>query len=349
MINYLSFPGLGIGEFEIRPVAFNLFGKNIMWYGVIITCGILLAFLYVRFRAVKFEGISADDVLDYTIFTVLLSVLGARAYYVLTNLDRYRTFYDIIAIWNGGLAIYGAIITGTVTILVISAIKRIKPTKMLDATALGVMIGQIIGRWGNFTNAEAFGCETDLPWRMGIRNAYHPETIYVHPTFLYESLWNLLGFLILNALYKKKKFDGQVTLMYFIWYGFGRMFIEQLRTDSLYVGPFRISQVVGFLSFFLGMILLIVFLFRAERKERALEAAAEEAASGEDGPAEAETGEEGSEKAESSEAVSEEAASAEAASEKEEAAKAESAKAQPAKAKPKAGKSKSKKSKGKKG
>ncbi len=276
MTNTLSFPGLGIGEFEIRPVAFSLFGKNIMWYGIIITCGILLAFLYVRYRAVKFEGISADDVLDYTIFTVLLSVLGARAYYVLTNLDHYRTFYDMIAIWNGGLAIYGGVITGTVTILVISAIKRIKPAKMLDATAPGVMIGQIIGRWGNFTNAEAFGGETTLPWRMGIRNTYHPETIYVHPTFLYESLWNLLGFLLIHALYRKKKFDGQVTLMYFIWYGFGRMFIEQLRTDSLYVGPFRISQVVGFLSFFFGMILLIVFLFRAEKKERALEAAAAE-------------------------------------------------------------------------
>ena len=139
------------------------------------------------------------------------------------------------------------------------------------------MIGQMIGRWGNFVNAEAFGSETTLPWRMGIQNIYHLDTIYVHPTFLYESLWNLIGFGIANILYRHKRFGGQIFLFYISWYGFGRMLIESLRTDSLYVGPFRISQLVGLASFVLGLTFTIILSFRSDKKYKAELAAAEAA------------------------------------------------------------------------
>lgn len=173
------------------------------------------------------------------------------------NIESYNSFYDFIAVWNGGLAIYGAIIAGFITIFAVSKVKKKSFFKFIDAVSPGVMIGQIIGRWGNFFNVEAYGYETSLPWRMGI--ATTGGTIYVHPTFLYESLWNLLGFIIINALYNKKRYNGQVFLMYMTWYGFGRMIIEGLRSDSLYMGEFRISQVIGLLAFASGLIMLIIF------------------------------------------------------------------------------------------
>ena len=268
----LSFPGLGIGEFTFNKVAFELFGLEVRWYGIIITCAIIVGFLYANYRA-KYEGISTDDLLDYAIYTVIFSIIGARAYYVLTTLDThvYDSLYDVIAIWEGGIAIYGAVIAGAITIFVISKIKKIKPAKALDMVAPGVMIAQAIGRWGNFTNGEAFGGETDIFCRMGILHEDWKRTYYVHPTFLYESLWNLVGFILINAFYRKKKFDGQILLMYITWYGFGRMFIEGLRTDSLYIfGTVRISQLVGFLCFLVGTVLLIVFGMKA-RKARLAE------------------------------------------------------------------------------
>lgn len=271
----MSFPGLGIENFSVDPVAFTIpifGGLEVRWYGLIITLGIILAFVYAAFRS-KQEGIIFDDLLDIGLFTVLFSVIGARLYYVLTSLDQYHSFKEAIAIWNGGLAIYGAIITGAITIFVVCRIKKINVLKMLDAAAPAVMIGQILGRWGNFFNGEAYGAQIleghPLYFlRMGLLpniKSYH-TMFYFHPTFLYESLWNLAGFLLINALYKKKKFDGQVVLMYVTWYGFGRMFIEGLRTDSLYVGVFRISQVVGFCCFVIGAILLTVFLLKARRQ-----------------------------------------------------------------------------------
>ena len=273
----VSFPGLNIGEFKIDPVAIRIpigDGITIRWYGLIIVTGIILAFLYCAYRA-KQEGIIFDDVLDIAIFTIIFAVLGARTYYVLTTLKThsYKSFYDVIAIWEGGIAIYGAIIAGAATIFIVCRVKKISVVKMMDATALGVMIGQIVGRWGNFCNGEAFGEEiAEGSWlyfiRMGL-NSYNTgyETMYVHPTFLYESLWNLAGFVLIHCLYKKKKFDGQIVLMYLTWYGFGRMLIESLRTDSLYIGVFRISQMVGLLCFVLGSIALTVLLIKARRKE----------------------------------------------------------------------------------
>ena len=274
----ISFPGLGIEEFSVNPIAFTLpifGGIEVRWYGVIITCGIILAFLYAHFRS-KQDGVSFDDLTDVALYTVIFAIIGARAYYVLTSLDKYDSFLDMIAIWNGGLAIYGGLIVGTLTVFICCKIKKISFYKLGDAIVPGVMIGQILGRWGNFFNGEAYGgiVPENSPLyflRMGLspHDFYdlRGQMAYVHPTFLYESLWNLLGFIIINLVYKKKKFDGQIILMYFTWYGFGRMFIEGLRTDSLYVGVFRISQVVGFVCFVVGTAMLIYFLAKARRAE----------------------------------------------------------------------------------
>ena len=274
MVN-ISFPGIGIDAFSVNKVAFTLpigNGLEIRWYGIIITFGIILAILYATKRA-KDEGICFDDLLDIAIFTVIFAVIGARLYYVIFSDDKYETFYDVIAIWNGGIAIYGAIIAGAITVFCVCKVKKINTLRAFDMAAPAVMIGQIIGRWGNFMNGEAHGTEVaegSLLYflRMGLSKGNADITSFVHPTFLYESLWNLVGFVIINALYKKKKFDGQIFLMYLSWYGFGRMFIEGLRTDSLHlIGNIRVSQVVGFLCFIVGAILIVIMLEKARRAE----------------------------------------------------------------------------------
>lgn len=274
----MSFPGLGIGEFTVSKVAFTLFGKlEVRWYGIIITTGILLAVLYCAYRSAEL-GISKDNLLDMALWTVISGVLGARLYYVLMTLDvyEYKSLYDVIAIWDGGLAIYGGIIAGAAAIILFSHFKKISIPRALDMVAPSVMIAQSIGRWGNFFNGEAYGYEVaegSLLYfmRMGLLPNVNSSVRmdYFHPTFLYESLWNLIGFLIINALFRKRKFDGQITLMYLSWYGFGRMWIEGLRTDSLYLGVFRVSQVVGFLCFVLCAVLLVLGLMRARRRKLA--------------------------------------------------------------------------------
>ena len=268
----VSFPGLGIGEISFNKVALSLFGTiEVRWYGIIMVTGIILAFLYAYYRS-KHEGVSFDDLLDYAIFTVISGIVGARLYYVITSGQKY-TFGEIFAIWNGGIAIYGAIIGGATALLCVSLYKKIKWQKAFDMVCPGVMIGQIVGRWGNFFNGEAYGespAEDSLLYfmRMELRHEGWSNSYICQPTFLYESLWNLVGFLIINALYKKKKFDGQVFLMYITWYGFGRMFIEGLRTDSLMVGTFRISQVVAFLCFIVGLALLVYLGVRASNRAK---------------------------------------------------------------------------------
>lgn len=289
-LNYISFPGLGIEPFAINPVAFEVFGHPVMWYGVIICTGMIFAFIYALSRA-KYEKIKSDDIIDLGIFLIIFGVLGARLYYILFKLDSFivkgnlgKTLLNMVSVWNGGLAIYGAVIAGFVTIIVVSRIKRIRTSTLLDVVAPAVMIGQIVGRWGNFTNAEAYGGETSLAWRMGIlKSSNGGETfyseMYVHPTFLYESLWNLIGFILIAFFYKKKKFNGQVFLFYITWYGFGRMFIEGLRTDSLMLGNIRISQIVGGLTFAVGLVLMLVNLKKASdfRKTHAESLSAENA------------------------------------------------------------------------
>ncbi len=273
----MNFPGIGIGEFTVNKVAFTLpifGGLEVRWYGIILTLGIVCAFFYAMYRS-KFEGISTDDLIDYTLVTVVLAIIGARTYYVLTTIKDgiYHSFYDVIAIWEGGIAIYGAIIGGALGLFIVSRWKKFDKDhifRVFDMVSPGVMLGQIIGRWGNFVNGECHGLEVSENFflRMGLLGANGRFTYY-HPTFLYESVWNLIGFILINIFYKKKKFNGQVTLEYLAWYGFGRMFIEGLRTDSLYIGVFRISQVVGFLCFVICTALLVYFLIRAGRAEAA--------------------------------------------------------------------------------
>ena len=212
--NIISFPGLGIGEFKVNNVAFSVFGLNIAWYGIIITAGMIAAFLYASWRAVKFEGQKFDDMLDYAIYCIIFGVIGARAYYIIMD-DSHYTIKQMFALRDGGLAIYGGIIAGALTALVVTKIKKLKFSKIADAIAPGVILAQSIGRWGNFMNGEAYGSFTDLPWRMGFTLPY--GTIYVHPTFLYESLWNLLGFVLINIYYKKKKFNGEIALKCMTW------------------------------------------------------------------------------------------------------------------------------------
>lgn len=269
----VSFPGLGIDSFDLNSVAFTLFDKvKVHWYGIIITLGIILAFSYCAWRA-KQAAIIFDDLLDMTIFAVIFGIIGARLYYVLTSLDEYKSFYKMIAIWEGGLAIYGGLIAGGLTVFLVCKYKKISFMKVADSAAPGVMIAQALGRWGNFFNGEAYGEEllegSPLYFlRMGLVPNIESSTRmhYFHPTFLYESLWNIIGFVIINLIYKKKKFDGQIFYMYVAWYGFGRMLIEGLRTDSLYVGAFRISQVVGFICFVVGTLLLVLNLIKSRRE-----------------------------------------------------------------------------------
>ncbi len=267
----VSFPGLGIEPIVLNKLAFSLGNLGVYWYGILITVGIVLAFVYAYIKS-KREGISTNDLLDMGIWGVVCAVVGARLYYVLTSLGSFKgRFFDIFKIWEGGIAIYGAIIGGAIAIAVVCKLKKIKVLKAYDAVAPAVMIGQIIGRWGNFVNGEAYGYEIAegsifYGLRMGIYphvadgiTAAETRLAYVHPTFLYESVWNLLGFIIINIFYsRKKKFDGQIFFMYMAWYGFGRTFIELLRTDSLYLfGTIRISALVGCLCFFCGVAMLI--------------------------------------------------------------------------------------------
>lgn len=258
----ISFPGLGIDEFIIDRVAISFdigkFPFTIMWYGIIICIGIFAGFGYFAWRA-KQQNLVFDDILDITLVTVITAVCGARLYFVVFYggyLETSGTFienvldtlYNIIAVWNGGLAIYGGIIFGALAVIYMSRRKKVSFFKLADMVTPGVMLGQLIGRWGNFCNGEAFGAETTLPWRMGLCNAEtHFKTIYVHPTFLYESLWNLIGFILINIFYKKRKYHGEVAVWYFTWYGLGRAFIELLRTDSLMIGSIRVSSMLSFL------------------------------------------------------------------------------------------------------
>lgn len=266
----VSFPGLGIGEGDISSIAFTL-GENftVMWYGICIALGMVMAIAYASWRC-KQQGITVDDLIDVAIFTIFFGVIGARLYYVLFSDHEFKTLWDVINLRTGGLAIYGGIIFGAATIVVVCLIKKISWRKLYDAAGPGVMLAQAMGRWGNFFNGEAFGAQVEEGHplhflRMGLisSNTYNDfgttKMVYVHPTFLYESLWNILGFVLINIFFKKKKFDGEVALWYFAWYGFGRMFIEGLRTDSLYIGStgIRVSQLLGFLLFALASALIV--------------------------------------------------------------------------------------------
>lgn len=265
----ISFPMLG--DFSINPPSYFSIGNfNIYFYGVIIATGFILAALYCARRAHEF-GFTSDDLYEVVIFLIPACILGARLYYVLFRLEDYLANpAKIFAIRDGGLAIYGGIIFGIITAIIWCKVRKKRLFALGDLTVFGLLIGQSIGRWGNFMNREAFGGITDIFCRMGLTPPFG-ETIYVHPTFLYESLWNFTGFLILHFLSKRKKrkFDGQYFWLYILWYGLGRVWIEGLRTDSLYIGAsgIRVSQLLAGVS---ALAALIVLLVNAKWKERPL-------------------------------------------------------------------------------
>jgi phosphatidylglycerol:prolipoprotein diacylglycerol transferase len=273
MSNPIGFPGLGL-TFNPNSVAFQIFGKSIYWYGIIIAVGFLLAAYYTVRNAPK-VGVKQDDFIDAMLFGVPVSIIFSRLYYVIFNLKEFtydkltnpypQKFYEI---WKGGIAIYGAIIGAVLTILVFSHFRKLRFTAVMDVASLGLLIGQCIGRWGNFINREAFGTVTKAPWRMEIfvnqiNGEYIGGRVAVHPTFLYESLWTLLGFLVLHRFLSRRKFSGQIFLMYVAWYGLGRSVIEGLRTDSLYLfgTGLRVSQWLAILSCVTAVGLLIYNLF----------------------------------------------------------------------------------------
>jgi len=243
----ISFPMLG-GLRLNPPSYFTLFGQPVYFYGVLIGLGFFLGLLFCAKRAKRF-GLKEDDVYDVAIWGIPCTIIGARLYYVLFRLEYYLQHPgEIFAVRNGGLAIYGGVIAGVLVVVLVCRKKKIPVGAMLDNLCYGLLIGQIIGRWGNFMNREAFGAETTVFCRMGL-TAPDGTTIYVHPTFLYESLWNLGVFLFLLWFEQtgRRRFDGHCATLYFLFYGIGRFWIEGLRTDSLYIGNtgIRISQALS--------------------------------------------------------------------------------------------------------
>ena len=271
-VNYISFPGLGIGEMEINKIAFSFGDFSIRWYGIIVTLAIVCGFAYAIVRARKIN-VNFDSMLDYAIFTVISAIIGARLYYVAFSGDTYNSFIEVISVGNGGLAIYGGLIGGLIAIICVSAVKKVKLAQILDVAAPCVMLGQAIGRWANFINAEAYGYNPDKIalyadniFRMDIRATGSEFVRHTLPTFLFESVWNVIGLLILVLVIEKiKKYDGQSVLFYVTWYGFGRTWIEMLRSDSLYISDIRVSSLLGFLCFLAGVILMIILGAKARR------------------------------------------------------------------------------------
>ena len=269
----ISFPMFGEG-FQLNPPSSISIGNfQIYFYGIIIALGLLLAVVYTSKTCHRF-GMKMDAVYDYLIWAVIAAVICARLYYCLTYMDAEgeHTYLkdpaSILHIRDGGLAIYGGVIGAVLALLVRSRMRKESIWPLLDIMALGLLIGQLVGRWGNFFNREAFGYETDVFCRMGL--TLNGSTTYVHPTFLYESLWNFIGFLLLHFHSKRRqRYYGQYFLLYLIWYGFGRMLIEGLRSDSLWLvqDVIRISQL---LSAILCAVGIVLYLLNAARLKKGL-------------------------------------------------------------------------------
>lgn len=266
---HVSFPGLGL-NFEINRIALSIGSFHIYWYGILIGIGFILALIF-ALRNLEFFKINPDGFTDCVIAGLFGGIIGARIFYVIFRWEYYSShFNEIIQIHNGGLAIYGGIIGALGLGCLVAKIKKINIPALLDMVLMGFLIGQGIGRWGNFINQEAFGVETDLPWRMVSENT---DGLAVHPCFLYESLWCLLGFGVLYFISRKfRKFDGQMALIYLIWYGFERMIVEGLRTDSLYTPLFnlRVSQVIAAVTMIVGIVWLTIKLVKISKKENQL-------------------------------------------------------------------------------
>ncbi len=244
----IYFPNLGISVNPSR-VAFTIFGKDIYWYGIIIALGFILAVIYAMRRAPSF-GLTEDHILDMLFVTVPVAIVCARLYYCVFYWDLYRDHpVSMLYIWEGGLAIYGGVIGAAITVILFCKVKKLPAGPMLDVGGLGLLIGQLIGRWGNFINREAHGSVTDTFLKMGLEDS-SGQIVYYHPTFLYESVWNLIGFVLLHFYSKRRRYDGEVFTLYVAWYGLGRVWIEGMRTDSLYLfgTGIRVSQLVAGVS-----------------------------------------------------------------------------------------------------
>ena len=239
----ISFPFLGL---EINPPRTLSIGPlTAHYYGLIIAIGLILAVMYACRRSKEF-GLKEDDILDGVIWVTPFAIVCARIYYVAFSWEMYADNpISALYIWEGGIAIYGGVIGAIIGMAVVSKIKKVKFTAVLDVILMVFLLGQSIGRWGNFMNREAFGAATDSSFRLGLFNTRTGVWEYYHPTFLYESLWNLMGFILLATLAGKRKYDGQIALGYAAWYGLGRTLIEGLRVDSLWWGPFRVSQMLA--------------------------------------------------------------------------------------------------------
>ena len=282
LTNLVQFPGLGL-SFELNRVAFSIGRFNVYWYGVCIAFGICLALVFAFRHSVEF-GVDADSMVDGILIGIVLGIASARAYYVAMAPFKYESIWEMIAIRDGGLAIYGGIIGGFLFGGLACKWRGVPVLPMFDLTAMGFLLGQCCGRWGNFFNQEAFGCNTTLPWGMyseATRDYLMGSTVTaqsgvtidpnlpVHPTFLYESIWCLVGFILLFRYIKKRKFNGDIALRYMIWYGAGRFWIEALRTDSLMLVPsigLRVSQLIAGIAVAAGVAAEIYFTRKAEGK-----------------------------------------------------------------------------------
>ena len=277
----ISFPSLGISldpprTFPLGPLTLHL-------YGLVIAVGLLLAVLYCSRRCKQF-GVKQDDLLDGVLWVTPFAIICARIYYVVFTWEAYADNpISALYIWEGGLAIYGGVLGAVLGIAVLCRVKKLKFAAVMDLVLMGFLIGQSMGRWGNFFNREAFGAPTDSFFRMGLYNSATGNWEYYHPTFLYESVWNLAGLVLLHFLSKKRRYDGQIALGYAAWYGLGRAIIEGLRMDSLYWGSFRVSQVLAAVSCVIAVGVLLWQHFRPHDPSQLYvnQIAAKEAASAE--------------------------------------------------------------------
>lgn len=277
MTETLSFPGLG-WEFNLSRVAFSIpIGENritVYWYGILIALAFLGAVFY-SFRRCRTFGINADRAVDVVMVSAVGGILGARIYYVLFTWDYYKdNLGEIFKIWHGGIAIYGGVIGALLVGALMCRLRQVRFLPMADMAVGGILLGQAIGRWGNFVNIEAFGSNTTLPWGMtspsivsylsGMKEELTKigveidPSLPVHPTFFYESLWCLIGFGLAAFLASRRRFDGELLLFYAAWYGTGRAVIEGLRTDSLMLGTIRVSQLLAILCVFAAVIIWLV-------------------------------------------------------------------------------------------
>jgi len=254
---------------------FTVFGFDIYYYAVIIVSGIILASVVAGILC-KRRGINYEIIIDMLLWVIPLSIIGARTYYVLCSLSEYHTFWDVINIRGGGMAIYGGIIGGAIGVAIVCRIKKLNFVKFADCAAVALILGQVIGRWGNFVNQEAHGEIVTNPAHFGLPWSVFNDAdgVYYRATFFYESMWNFIGFigLFLFAWFYRNKEDGLVMCAYFIWYGIGRTIIEGMRTDSLYIGNtgIRISQALSVLLIAFGIGLSIYIIIKYRKSQLAL-------------------------------------------------------------------------------